>query len=59
MARAEYSDIGFMLLGELLERIAGERLDVFCEREVFTPLKINLRFVPLSNSIDGSSSDGT
>jgi CubicO group peptidase (beta-lactamase class C family) len=45
MARAEYSDIGFILLGELLERIAGERLDVFCEREVFAPLKLCFRFV--------------
>jgi CubicO group peptidase (beta-lactamase class C family) len=38
--RAEYSDIGFILLGELLERIAGESLDSFCMREVFVPLKM-------------------
>jgi CubicO group peptidase (beta-lactamase class C family) len=43
--RSEYSDIGFIVLGELLERIAGERMDVFCEREVFSPLKLGLRFV--------------
>jgi CubicO group peptidase (beta-lactamase class C family) len=43
--RAVYSDIGFILLGELLERVSGERLDVFCEREVFDPLKINPRFI--------------
>jgi serine-type D-Ala-D-Ala carboxypeptidase len=36
--RAEYSDIGFILLGAALERIAGESLDVFCQREVFGPL---------------------
>jgi len=36
--RAEYSDIGFILLGIALERIAGEPLDVFCRREVFGPL---------------------
>jgi len=35
---AEYSDIGFILLGTALERIAGEPLDVFCRREVFGPL---------------------
>jgi CubicO group peptidase (beta-lactamase class C family) len=46
MQRALYSDIGFILLGELLERIAGERLDSFCQREVLLPLNINLRFVP-------------
>ena len=37
---AEYSDIGFILLGELLERIAEETLDVFCSREVFAPLRM-------------------
>jgi CubicO group peptidase (beta-lactamase class C family) len=36
--RAEYSDIGFIILGEILERIAGEPLDRFCAREVFGPL---------------------
>jgi CubicO group peptidase (beta-lactamase class C family) len=45
-ARYEYSDIGFILLGELLERLAGERIDVFCQREVFAPLKLNFYFSP-------------
>jgi serine-type D-Ala-D-Ala carboxypeptidase len=35
---AEYSDIGFILLGVSLERIAGESLDRFCRREIFGPL---------------------
>jgi len=35
---AEYSDIGFILLGLALERIAGEPIDMFCQREVFGPL---------------------
>jgi CubicO group peptidase (beta-lactamase class C family) len=35
---AEYSDIGFILLGLALERIAGESLDTFCQREIFGPL---------------------
>ncbi len=37
-ARAEYSDMGFILLGRLLEKIAGEPIDSFCRREIFTPL---------------------
>jgi CubicO group peptidase (beta-lactamase class C family) len=37
-SRAEYSDIGFMVLCEALERVAGETLDRFCQREVFGPL---------------------
>jgi CubicO group peptidase (beta-lactamase class C family) len=35
---AEYSDIGFIILGELLERISGESLDSFCSREIFALL---------------------
>jgi CubicO group peptidase (beta-lactamase class C family) len=35
---AEYSDIGFILLGELLAAKAGVRLDVFARTEVFAPL---------------------
>jgi CubicO group peptidase (beta-lactamase class C family) len=36
--RAEYSDIGFILLGKALELLAAEPLDRFCEREIFSPL---------------------
>jgi len=36
--RAEYSDIGFILLGEILGRQAGVPLDVLAQREVFVPL---------------------
>lgn len=36
----EYSDVGFILLGEILTLIAGERLDSFCAREIFTPLQM-------------------
>jgi len=45
--RAEYSDIGFIVLGTALERIAKERLDVFCRREIFGPLGVsNTTFNP-------------
>jgi CubicO group peptidase (beta-lactamase class C family) len=37
-SRAEYSDIGFIILGAALERLAEESLDRFCQREVFGPL---------------------
>ncbi len=40
-SRAEYSDIGFILLGTALERLAGEPLDSFCRREIFLPLAMN------------------
>jgi CubicO group peptidase (beta-lactamase class C family) len=35
---AEYSDVGFILLGLALERLAEASLDRFCRREVFGPL---------------------
>jgi serine-type D-Ala-D-Ala carboxypeptidase len=37
-ARAEYSDIGFIILGAALERITEESLAIFCQREIFGPL---------------------
>ena len=37
-ARAEYSDIGFIILAVALERVADEGLDRFCQREIFGPL---------------------
>jgi len=40
-SRAEYSDIGFFVLGAALERIAAEPLDVFCQRETFGPLAMS------------------
>ena len=48
---AEYSDIGFIVLGAALERIAGETLAVFCQREIFGPLgMINTTFNPPTDS---------
>jgi CubicO group peptidase (beta-lactamase class C family) len=39
-SNAEYSDIGFILLGLALERLADESLDRFCQREIFGPLAL-------------------
>ena len=36
--RAIYSDIAFIILGVILERLADESLDKFCQREIFGPL---------------------
>jgi len=38
--RAEYSDIGFILLGKALEVLTHEPLDAFCDREIFAPLAL-------------------
>ena len=48
-SRAEYSDVGFIILGEALERLTGESLDMFCQREIFGPLAMaNTGFNPPS-----------
>ena len=39
-ARAEYSDIGFILLGEILRIKADEPLDVLAHRDLFVPLEM-------------------
>jgi CubicO group peptidase (beta-lactamase class C family) len=58
---AEYSDIGFIILGIILERLADESLDAFCQREVFGPLGMtHTTFNPaiaLKNSIPATADD--
>ncbi|HEX5483207.1 MAG TPA: exo-beta-N-acetylmuramidase NamZ domain-containing protein [Terriglobia bacterium] len=42
-----YSDINFETLGELVRRISGEPLNVYCEQHIFKPLGMNhTRFLP-------------
>jgi serine-type D-Ala-D-Ala carboxypeptidase len=44
---AEYSDMGFILLGEVLARLADVPLDAFARQEIFTPLgMMRTRFNP-------------
>ena len=38
---AEYSDVGFIILGVALERLADEALPGFCQREIFGPLAMS------------------
>lgn len=49
-ARAEYSDIGFILLGEALQKLCGEAFDQFCQREIFA--KLNLAQTGFNPSAD-------
>src|ERR1700688_2219792 len=42
-----YSDINFITLGALVERVSGETLDVYTTRHIFAPLQMTrTRFVP-------------
>ena len=39
-SRFLYSDVGYIVLGALIERRSGERLDVFAQRNLLDPLKM-------------------
>jgi uncharacterized protein YbbC (DUF1343 family) len=42
-----YSDINFIMLGELVEKVTGETLDTYTAQHIFTPLKmIHTRYLP-------------
>src|SRR5262252_2204769 len=42
-----YSDINFIMLGALVEKVSGETLDVYTTKHIFAPLKMfHTRFVP-------------
>ncbi len=42
-----YSDVGFIVLGKLVERVSGESLDRFARRHIYEPLGMTeTRFVP-------------
>jgi uncharacterized protein YbbC (DUF1343 family)/CubicO group peptidase (beta-lactamase class C family) len=57
-----YSDMNYMLLGEIVKRVSGEPLDVFAKKHVFEPLGMrdtgfrpspNKRIAPTENGLRG------
>ena len=53
-----YSDLGFILLGAVVERVSGQRLDAFCREHVFEPLELpHLSFGPLRDVPVASTED--
>ncbi len=46
--RTAYSDVGFILLGELLSRVGGAPLDILFNQQVAEPLGLSARFHRLS-----------
>ncbi len=42
--RVCYSDLGFILLGEAVERLSGRPLDRFCHDEIFAPMQLASTF---------------
>jgi len=48
-ARSVYTDLGYILLGWVLERVTGERLDVQARRRIFAPLGLRASlFAPVN-----------
>jgi CubicO group peptidase (beta-lactamase class C family) len=47
--RSVYSDLGFMLLGEVIELVSRKSLDRFCQERVFAPLGLrSIAFIDLA-----------
>jgi len=47
-----YSDLGIIVLGKLIEKVAEKKLDEFCEDEIFLPLNMNKTFFNPPNSVN-------
>src|SRR5580692_4784894 len=46
-SRFLYSDVNFIVLGALVERVSGLSLDEYCQKNIFTPLQMaHTRFLP-------------
>ena len=42
-----YSDVNFLVLGALIEKVSGESLEDYCEKNIFRPLRMtHTRFLP-------------
>ncbi|MGE3476574.1 MAG: serine hydrolase domain-containing protein [Rhodospirillaceae bacterium] len=49
-----YSDLGFMLLGAVVERVSGKALDVFIEDALYRPLGLtHTAFLPKARGLSG------
>ena len=43
-SKSLYSDLGFVLLGEIIEKVTQKSLDEFCHEKIFTPLQMKDTF---------------
>jgi uncharacterized protein YbbC (DUF1343 family)/CubicO group peptidase (beta-lactamase class C family) len=47
-----YSDVNFILLGEVVRRVSGQRLDRFVQKEIYRPLRMaDTGFFPRTNKL--------
>ena len=57
LAKTEYvySDLGFILLGQLVQQVSGQRLDIFVERHFYSPMGLRHTFYnPTEHGIDSN-----
>ncbi|MBQ9587924.1 MAG: serine hydrolase [Bacteroidales bacterium] len=48
-----YSDLGFILLADLVERVSGQSLDIFMQQHFYGPLKLrNTFFQPIQHGVE-------
>ena len=52
-SRFVYSDLNFTILGELVRRVSGESLEVYCRRHIFEPLGMKDTGFKPSTSLNG------
>jgi serine-type D-Ala-D-Ala carboxypeptidase len=52
-SRAEYSDIGFILLGEALEQISGSPMESFCELDILQRLEMSSTLFKPAKKVKG------
>lgn len=58
-ARLVYSDVGFIVLGALVEKLSGEPLEEFAHKNVFAPLGMNdTGFRPVADRCAPTEKDG-
>lgn len=49
----EYSDLGFILLGEMVQYVSGQRLDIFVDQHFYSPMGLcHTHFNPIEHGID-------
>lgn len=49
----EYSDLGFILLGDLVQYVSGQRLDIFVQHHFYAPLGLSrTAYNPLEHGVD-------
>lgn len=55
----KYSDVGFILLGAIVSRVSGERLDAFAAKRIFQPLHLgDTSFAPPTGRAAPTCRDG-